>query len=194
MSKKDKLLDRLRLQPKDFTFDELCTLLGSLGYYIVKSGKTGGSRVTFSNGEDYIRLHKPHPRNILKSYQIYDIITILKERGLIMKPSNYISHKGYTGSVEFSAEDAVFHGKVIGIKSLISFEGDSVASLTEDFFNAVDEYLQFCKENGKEPEKPFKGSFNVRIGPDLHRKAATAASAMNMSLNAYVEEAIRRVV
>jgi len=111
-----------------------------------------------------------------------------------MKPSNYLSHKGYAGSVEFSAEDAVFHGKIIGIKSLISFEGDSVATLTEDFCNAVDEYLEFCEEAGKEPEKPFKGSFNVRIGADLHRKAAMAASAMNVSLNAYVEDAIRRVV
>jgi len=83
LGKKDKLLNRLRLQPKDFTFEELCTLLGNFGYYIIKSGKTGGSRVTFSNGDDYIRLHKPHPRNILKPYQVYDIIIALKERGLI---------------------------------------------------------------------------------------------------------------
>jgi len=83
LSKKDKLLARLLLSPKDFTFEELITLLGSFGYYAVKSGKTGGSRVAFSNGEDYFRLHKPHPRNTLKPYQIDDIIASLKERKLI---------------------------------------------------------------------------------------------------------------
>jgi len=83
MSKKDKLLERLLSRPKDFTFDELITLLGRFGYYIVNAGKTGGSRVTFTNGDDYIRLHKPHPRNILKSYQVDDIIASLKERELI---------------------------------------------------------------------------------------------------------------
>jgi len=111
-----------------------------------------------------------------------------------MKSNNYLNYKDYSGSVEFSEEDAVFHGKVIGIKSLISFEGNCVKSLTEDFHNAVDEYLEFCVENGKEPEKSFKGTFNIRIKADLHRKAAMAANNMGISLNAYVEEAIRRAV
>ena len=111
-----------------------------------------------------------------------------------MKSNNYLHYKDYAGSVEFSEEDAVFYGKVVGIRSLISFEGDSVITLTEDFRNAVDEYLEFCVENGKEPEKPFKGSFNVRIGGELHRKAAMAANSMGISLNAYVEDAIRKTV
>jgi predicted HicB family RNase H-like nuclease len=96
--------------------------------------------------------------------------------------------------VEFSEEDQVFHGKVIGIKDLISFEGDSVKTLTEDFHNAVDEYIDFCKKSGKQPEKPFKGSFNVRIKPELHRKAALEASARGLSLNAFVEDSINRNV
>ena len=108
--------------------------------------------------------------------------------------SNHMHYKGYTGSVEFSEEDAVFHGKVAGIKSLISFEGDSVASIIEDFHSAVDEYLAFCASSGKQPEKPFKGSFNVRIGSDLHRKAALTASAKGVSLNTFVEDAIRHNV
>jgi predicted HicB family RNase H-like nuclease len=105
-----------------------------------------------------------------------------------------MNYKGYTGSVEFSEMDAVFHGKVAGIKSMISFEGDSVSSIIEDFHNAVDEYLAFCSESGKQPEKPFKGSFNIRIGDELHRKAALAASERGISLNAFVEDAIRRSV
>jgi predicted HicB family RNase H-like nuclease len=111
-----------------------------------------------------------------------------------MKPNNYMHYKDYVGSFEFSEEDAVFHGKVVGIKSLISFEGDSASTLVEDFRNAVDEYLDFCAENDKEPEKPFKGSFNVCIGAELHRKAAMSASAKGVSLNAFVEDAIRKTV
>jgi hypothetical protein len=84
LSKKEKIMKRLLTRPNDFTFDELATLLGGWGYVMLGAGKTGGSRVAFVNGEgDYIRLHKPHPRNILKQYQIDDIIAILRERGLL---------------------------------------------------------------------------------------------------------------
>ena len=84
MSKKGKLARRLLSRPSDFTFDELTTLLGHLGYSIKAAGKTSGSRVIFSTNEgDYLRLHKPHPRNILKHYQIDDVIANLKERGLL---------------------------------------------------------------------------------------------------------------
>ncbi|MCL2185952.1 MAG: type II toxin-antitoxin system HicB family antitoxin [Treponema sp.] len=108
--------------------------------------------------------------------------------------SNYLNYKNYTGSVCFSEEDAVFYGKVIGIKALISYEGDSVRSLTDDFHNAVDEYLEFCAEKGKEAEKPFKGSFNVRINSDLHRTLALTASSRGVSLNTFVEQALIQAV
>lgn len=104
---------------------------------------------------------------------------------------NMISYKDYIGTVNFSEEDMVFFGKVVGITDSISFEGDTVESLIEDFHEAVDEYLEFCKENGKEPQQQYKGSFNVRIAPELHRKASLDAMARNMSLNSYVEEAIK---
>jgi predicted HicB family RNase H-like nuclease len=110
------------------------------------------------------------------------------------KRANYLHYKEYVGTVEFSEKDAVFHGKVIGVKSLISFEGDSVSAITEDFHNAVDEYLAFCVENEIKPEKSFKGSFNVRIGADLHRKAALKASERGISLNTLVGDAIRHAV
>ncbi|NLD88486.1 MAG: type II toxin-antitoxin system HicA family toxin [Clostridiales bacterium] len=83
MSKKEKLIARLLSKPKDFTFAELEALLGCFEYKQVSLGKTSGSRVAFSNGQDYIRLHKPHPRNTLKAYQVEDIITALRERGLL---------------------------------------------------------------------------------------------------------------
>lgn len=84
MSKKDKLIARLLSRPKDFTFEELTALLGCFDYNQANLGKKSGSRVAFTNGKgDYIRLHKPHPRNILKRYQVEDIITALQERGLL---------------------------------------------------------------------------------------------------------------
>ena len=84
MSKKEKLTERLLSHPKDFTFEELTTLLSRFGYTLQTAGKTGGSRVAFANEDgDYIRLHKPHPRNILKQYQIDDVIFVLSERGLL---------------------------------------------------------------------------------------------------------------
>ena len=84
LSKKDKLLNRFLSYPSDFSFDELITLLGQFGFHLVKGRKTGGSRVSFTNGNgDYLRIHKPHPRNILKTYQIDDVITSLTERGLL---------------------------------------------------------------------------------------------------------------
>jgi len=70
--------------------------------------------------------------------------------------NGHINYQGYTGSIEFSEADAVFHGKVIGLKSLITFEGASVADLTHDFHKAVDEYLAFCAETGKQ-KNPSKG-------------------------------------
>ena len=108
--------------------------------------------------------------------------------------NNTLHYKEYIGSVEFSEEDAVFHGRVIGINPMISFEGDSVSAITEDFHNAVEEYLEFCAETGKQPEKSFEGSFNVRIGSDLHRKASFVASSRGISLNELVEAAIRQTV
>ena len=84
LSKKEKLVRRFQSRPADFTFDELITLLKSMGYSLEAAGKTSGSRVVFSNEDgDYIRLHKPHPRNILRMYQINDIILNLKEKGLL---------------------------------------------------------------------------------------------------------------
>ena len=84
MSRRDKLIDRLLSRPKDFTFQETITLLGHFGYDEVPGGKTGGSRVAFVNSDkDYIRIHKPHPRNILKSYQVNNLINDLTERGLL---------------------------------------------------------------------------------------------------------------
>jgi predicted HicB family RNase H-like nuclease len=107
---------------------------------------------------------------------------------------NALSYKGYFGSVEFSDEDDVFHGRIIGINDHITYEGDSVQSLRQDFISAVDEYLETCAELGKNPEKAYKGTFNIRIEPVLHRQLAIFSSSRGKSLNATVEEAIKNYI
>ncbi|AFL83766.1 protein encoded in hypervariable junctions of pilus gene clusters [Belliella baltica DSM 15883] len=103
----------------------------------------------------------------------------------------HLNHKGYTGSIEYSPEDSMLYGKVIGIQGLISYEGETGKLLEEDFKLAVESYLSDCKQNGISPEKPFKGSFNVRISSTLHQKAALLAMEAKTSLNNIVAEAIR---
>lgn len=108
--------------------------------------------------------------------------------------SDYLTYKGYHGTAEFNAEDEVFYGKVHGINDLINFEGESVAELKKSFEESVDDYLETCKELNKNPNKTFKGSFNVRLSTELHRKAAMIASQKSISLNDYVKRAISYVV
>lgn len=108
--------------------------------------------------------------------------------------NNTMEYKGYVGSVEFSEENALFFGKVLGVRALISYEGENARDLVEDFHSAVDDYLELCAAEGVEPEKAYKGSFNVRISPELHKKAAIAAMAKQISLNRFVEESIVRAV
>ncbi|GHV25312.1 antitoxin HicB [Clostridia bacterium] len=103
-----------------------------------------------------------------------------------------LKYKNYTGSIEVTPEDDCLHGKILGIKSLLSYEGQNLKELTADFESLIDEYLEDCKNEGIEPEKPFKGCFNVRIDPELHELIATKAMALGISLNKYVESAVKR--
>ncbi len=105
-----------------------------------------------------------------------------------------ITYKDYRGSIEYSAEDEVFYGKVIGINDLVSFEGTNVGELKESFKESVDDYLDTCLQMDKEPEKEYKGSFNVRVPADLHKMAAGIAAIKNISLNKFVENAIANAV
>lgn len=107
---------------------------------------------------------------------------------------NTIEYKNYTGTVEFSEEDGVFFGKVIGIRSLISYEGTNAQELIEDFHGAVDAYLDICRYEGVEPEKAYKGSFNVRVSPELHKLAVIYATENQTTLNNFVEEAMRKAL
>ena len=105
--------------------------------------------------------------------------------------NNIMEYKGYVGSVEFSEEDGLFYGKVMGICALISYEGTTAHELVDDFHGAIEDYPALCEAEGKEPEKAYKGSFNVRISPELHKQAAIFATTHGISLNSFVENALR---
>lgn len=108
--------------------------------------------------------------------------------------SSLLSYKNYNGTVEYSKEDRCLFGKVIGLKSLLSYEGNSIQELEEDFQNVIDEYLLDCKEHNIPPEQPYKGSFNIRISPELHRTIAIYALENGKSLNSAVEEALAEYI
>ena len=101
-----------------------------------------------------------------------------------------LEYKGYDGSVEYSSEDHTLHGKILGIRDSVSYDGQDVRTLEQNFIAAVDEYLAFCEGEGKHPEKSFKGTFNVRVEPRLHKLAALRALKENKKLNNVVEEAL----
>ena len=107
---------------------------------------------------------------------------------------NTIEYKGYIGSVEFSETDKVFFGKVMGIRTLISYEGTTAQELLEDFHGAVDDYLELCQAEGVEPEKAYKGSFNVRLSAEMHKQAAVYAMERGISLNNLVEKAVQSLL
>lgn len=108
--------------------------------------------------------------------------------------SNTMEYKGYVGSVEFSEKDGIFFGKVMGLRALLSYEGSNAQELVADFHGAVDDYLALCAAEGRPPEKAYKGSFNVRVSPELHKKLAICASTQRMSLNSFVERALANAV
>jgi predicted HicB family RNase H-like nuclease len=99
-----------------------------------------------------------------------------------------MEYKGYLGRVEFDDDANLFHGEVIGTRDVITFQGTTVAQLRSAFRESIDDYLDFCKQRGEEPEKPYSGQFLARISPDLHRQISLAALAADKSLNAWVAE------
>ena len=101
-------------------------------------------------------------------------------------------HNGYYGSVDVSTEDECLYGKIEFIKALVSYEGENMKELKKSFIEAVDDYISTCKERGYEEEKTCKGSFNVRIGSELHRNALIYAKKKGINLNEFVRRSIEK--
>jgi predicted HicB family RNase H-like nuclease len=102
-----------------------------------------------------------------------------------------LKYKGYHGSTEYSLEDDCLHGRLLGINDMITYEGNSVKEIKIAFKDSVDEYLAFCKEQGKEPNKPYSGKMMFRVDPKVHASAARAAQLKGISLNQWAEEVLR---
>lgn len=100
-----------------------------------------------------------------------------------------LNHKGYTGTIDFSLKDNILFGKIIGIDDLVSYEAENLSQLKKAFKEAVEDYLDNCKEIGKNPDKTFSGTFNVRTSNQLHKKLSFLASSRNMKLNEVVNVA-----
>lgn len=105
-----------------------------------------------------------------------------------------MEYKGYTAKVDYDDDAEVFHGQVLNLRDVITFQGSSVAELKDEFANSVEDYLEFCKLRGEEPEKPLSGRFLVRLDPELHRGLAAAAARHGVSLNAWVSAALGRSI
>jgi predicted HicB family RNase H-like nuclease len=101
-----------------------------------------------------------------------------------------MKYKGYTGVVEFDEESGSLYGRVIGLRDVITFQGESVAEVTQAFHDSVDDYLEFCAERGRTPDKPYSGQFVLRIDPGLHRALSHAAEEKGQSLTSLVEETL----
>ncbi|POU49610.1 type II toxin-antitoxin system HicB family antitoxin [Pantoea sp. PSNIH4] len=108
--------------------------------------------------------------------------------------SKLLKYKNYFGSIEVSTDDMVLFGRIECINDVVTYEADTVPALQAAFEEAVDDYLETCQALGRPADKPMSGTFNVRVGEDLHKKAYLQARSAGMNLNEFVKEAVREKV
>ena len=101
------------------------------------------------------------------------------------------TYKGYIEKIDYDDEAGIFHGEVINTRDVITFQGKSVSELKKALKDSVEDYLEFCRERGEEPDRPFSGKFVVRVQPEVHREAFLKAKSAGKSLNAWVKEVIQ---
>jgi predicted HicB family RNase H-like nuclease len=105
-----------------------------------------------------------------------------------------MKYKGYHGQVNYDEGAKLFHGEIVGLRDVITFQGTSVDELEQAFKDSVDEYLDFCKELGRAPEKPFSGKLILRLPPEIHERAAYQAKSNGLSLNAWIKQGIQQLL
>jgi predicted HicB family RNase H-like nuclease len=103
-----------------------------------------------------------------------------------------LEYKGYLGTIE--AEDGVFHGRVPGLRDVITFEGTSFAEVEQAFRDSIDDYLAFCAQRGEPPDRPYSGRIPLRVSPETRRRAAIRAQAEGLSLNQWIARQIESAV
>ena len=103
-----------------------------------------------------------------------------------------LQYKGYAGHVEFDDESGIFHGEVLDLRDVITFQGKSVEEIERAFRESIDDYLEFCEERHEEPDKPFSGRLMLRLPPEVHRKAYVSARREGKSLNQWIAEKLEK--
>ncbi len=101
-----------------------------------------------------------------------------------------MEYKGYVAKIEYDEDAEIFSGMVINTRDIITFQGESVGELRKAFEDSVEDYLSWCEEDGRKPDKPYSGKLNLRLNPETHQKAAIRAKLKGMSLNSYIEKAV----
>jgi predicted HicB family RNase H-like nuclease len=99
-----------------------------------------------------------------------------------------LTYKGYTGHLDIDTETGILFGRVLDIKDIITFQGQTVEEARQEFYNSIDDYLEFYEELGESPDKPFSGKFHFRTTPETHRKITIAATKEGKSINRWMEE------
>jgi predicted HicB family RNase H-like nuclease len=107
---------------------------------------------------------------------------------------NILLYKGYQGVFEYDPETDIFHGDVVNLTDVITFQGRSIDELKRALADSVDDYLTFCAEKGKTPDKPYSGRFNLRLDPELHRRIAACAALSGKSLNQWLLDSLKELV
>ena len=105
-----------------------------------------------------------------------------------------MEYKGYFAKIEFDDDASIFHGEVINLRDVITFEGETVKELKQAFRDSIDDYLDFCADRGEAPEKPYSGKFVVRVEPELHKNITIEARKAGKSLNVWVSDAISKTL
>lgn len=105
-----------------------------------------------------------------------------------------MKYKGYHGHVSYDEDAKLFHGEVVGLRDVVTFQGKSVDEIEQAFKDSVDEYLDFCKELGRTPEKPFSGKLILRLPEEIHQRAALEAKYQGMSLNSWIKQSIQELL
>lgn len=105
-----------------------------------------------------------------------------------------LEHKGYVGAVIFDDEAEIFHGEILGLRDVITFQGSTPQEIKQAFFDSVDDYLDFCTERGEKPEKPYSGKLMLRTTPELHKKIAAKAATEGKSINALINDTLDMVM
>jgi predicted HicB family RNase H-like nuclease len=103
-----------------------------------------------------------------------------------------MTHDGYVATIDLDEDAGLFHGEVINARDVLTFQGRTIDELKTAFADTIADYVDWCRERGKEPERPYSGNFTVRISPELHRRVATAAARSGKSVNTFVAESLER--